>query len=53
MIVATFIAGALLMAPVAANAQVGVGVSVGVPPPAIPDYAQPEAPGDEIGRAHV
>ena len=37
------IAGALLMAPAAANAAVFVGI--GIAPPVIPVYAQPIAPG--------
>ena len=41
--VATVIAGALLLAPTAANA--GVFVGVGFAPPAIPLYEQPLAPG--------
>src|ERR1700753_1060348 len=42
---ATF-AGALLLAVPATKAQVGVGVSVGIAPPAIPVYDQPAMPGD-------
>jgi hypothetical protein len=42
-VVAMVIAGALLMAPAAANAAVFVGV--GIAPPVIPVYAQPIAPG--------
>ncbi len=49
-VLAAAVAGALLIAPAAAHAQVGVGVSAAgtapdAPPP-IPDYDQPEAPGD-------
>ena len=40
----TMLAGALLMAPQAAQAR--VFVSVGIAPPAIPVYAQPDCPGD-------
>ena len=42
-IVAAVIAGALLMAPAAANAR--VFISVGIAPPPIPVYEQPFAPG--------
>ena len=40
---AAVVAGALMLAPVAANA--GVFVGVGIAPPAIPVYAQPPCPG--------
>ena len=40
----TLLSGALLFAPLAANAQ--IGISVGIAPPPIPVYTQPPCPGD-------
>lgn len=45
LLIATVLAGPMLAVPVTSFAQVSVGVSVAVGPPALPVYPQPYAPG--------
>ena len=41
-----FVLGVFLAIPAPSSAQISVGVRVGIAPPPLPDYEQPECPGD-------